>query len=130
MSNSIYRMSKFCYDLHNNFKRSPSSLQTVSIDDIDSVRKGRQSEGLNKHTEPSAEELCFSIIFKGRKKNLDLMAANGQEMKQWVNGLDKLIHNMRNLSHQQKSEQYPWQSLLAGNVFACTLLLRGDKCFL
>lgn len=88
-------------------KQTSSSLQTVSVDDIDSVRKGRQSEVLNKHTEPSVEEKCFSIIFKGRKKNLDLMAASGPEAKQWVSGLEKIIFNMRNLSHQQKSEQYP-----------------------
>ncbi|KAF3836571.1 hypothetical protein F7725_029129 [Dissostichus mawsoni] len=70
-------------------------LSPVSIDDIESVRKGRQSEGLNKHTDPS-----------GRKKNLDLMAANGTEAKQWISGLDKIIHNMRNLSRQQKSEHW------------------------
>lgn len=71
------------------------------------MRQGRQSEGLNKHTEPSLEELCFSIIFKGRKKNLDLMAASGEEARKWVSGIEKIINNMHNLSRQQKSEQYP-----------------------
>lgn len=84
----------------------PSS-QTVSIDDIDSVRMGRQSEGLNKHTQPTDEERCFSIIFKGRKKNLDLMASSGEEAKQWVASLTKIISNMLSLSRQQKNEQYP-----------------------
>ncbi|XP_074478508.1 1-phosphatidylinositol 4,5-bisphosphate phosphodiesterase delta-1a isoform X1 [Sebastes fasciatus] len=104
--NRFFKLQEDCKTLWHESKKTFRRNQTFSIDDIDSVRKGRQSEGLNKHTEPSAEELCFSIIFKGRKKNLDLMAANGQEMKQWVNGLDKLIHNMRNLSHQQKSEHW------------------------
>lgn len=90
------------HESHKRFRRN----QTFSIDDIDSVRKGRQSEGLNKHTEPSVENQCFSIIFKGRKKNLDLMAANETEAKQWVNGLDKVMSNMRNLSRQQKSEHW------------------------
>ncbi|XP_049912536.1 1-phosphatidylinositol 4,5-bisphosphate phosphodiesterase delta-1a isoform X2 [Epinephelus moara] len=90
------------HESHKRFRRN----QTFSIDDIDSVRKGRQSEGLNKHTEPSVENHCFSIIFKGRKKNLDLMAANEMEAKQWVNGLDKVMSNMRNLSRQQKSEHW------------------------
>ncbi|KAM9337409.1 1-phosphatidylinositol 4,5-bisphosphate phosphodiesterase delta-1a isoform 1-T1 [Symphorus nematophorus] len=92
----------FWHESHKAFKRN----QTFSIDDIDSVRKGRQSEGLNKHTEPSVEEQCFSIIFKGRKKNLDLMAANPGEAKQWVSGLEKIISNMRNLTRQQKSEHW------------------------
>lgn len=104
--NRFFKLQEDCKTLWHESKKTFRRNQTFSIDDIDSVRKGRQSEGLNKHTEPSAEELCFSIIFKGRKKNLDLMASNGQEMKQWVNGLDKLIHNMRNLSHQQKSEHW------------------------
>lgn len=90
-----------------NFQQTNSSLQTVSIDDIDSVRKGRQSEGFHKHTDPTDEERCFSIIFKGRMKNLDLMAATGDDAKQWVSGLEKIIINMKNLNRQQKSEQYP-----------------------
>ncbi|TMS16973.1 1-phosphatidylinositol 4,5-bisphosphate phosphodiesterase delta-1 [Larimichthys crocea] len=34
------------------------------------------------------------------------MAASGPEAKQWVSGLEKIIFNMRNLSHQQKSEHW------------------------
>ncbi|XP_059183228.1 1-phosphatidylinositol 4,5-bisphosphate phosphodiesterase delta-1a [Centropristis striata] len=90
------------HESHKTFRRN----QTFSIDDIDSVRKGRQSEGLNKHTDPSVEDLCFSIIFKGRKKNLDLMAGSEPDAKQWVNGLDKIMSNMRNLNHKQKSEHW------------------------
>ncbi|XP_073344300.1 1-phosphatidylinositol 4,5-bisphosphate phosphodiesterase delta-1a isoform X1 [Pagrus major] len=92
----------FWHESQKVFKRN----QTFSIDDIDSVRKGRQSEGLNKHTDSRVEEQCFSIIFKGRKKNLDLMAASGGEAKQWVNGIEKIITNMSNLSRQQKSEHW------------------------
>ncbi|KAK5897835.1 hypothetical protein CgunFtcFv8_015304 [Champsocephalus gunnari] len=104
--NRFFKLQEDCktlwYESHKTFRKN----QTFSIDDIESVRKGRQSEGLNKHTDPSVEEMCFSIIFKGSKKNLDLMAANGTEAKQWVSGLDKIIHNMRNLSRQQKSEHW------------------------
>lgn len=84
---------------------------------------GRQSEGLNKHTNPGEEELCFSIIFKGRKKILDLMAPSGQEANQWVSGLNKIISNMRNLNRQQKSEQYPRGSISVGNVLT-------HRCFM
>lgn len=87
-------------------------MAPVSIDDIDSLRLGRQSEGLNKHTHPVDENQCFSIIFKGSKKNLDLMAPNGEVARKWVNGIEKIINNMSNLSHVQKSEQYPCPNLL------------------
>ncbi|XP_042365972.1 1-phosphatidylinositol 4,5-bisphosphate phosphodiesterase delta-1a isoform X2 [Plectropomus leopardus] len=104
--NRFFKLQEDCktlwHESHKTFRRN----QTFSIDDIDSVRKGRQSEGLNKHTDPSVEEQCFSIIFKGRKKNLDLMAASGVEAKQWVNGLDKIMNNLRNLSRQQKREHW------------------------
>ncbi|XP_044032653.1 1-phosphatidylinositol 4,5-bisphosphate phosphodiesterase delta-1a isoform X2 [Siniperca chuatsi] len=90
------------HESHKKFKQN----QTFSIDDIDSVRRGRQSEGLKKYTEPSVEEQCFSIIFKDRKKNLDLMAGSVVEANQWVNGLEKIISNMRNLNPQQKSEHW------------------------
>ncbi|XP_045558823.1 1-phosphatidylinositol 4,5-bisphosphate phosphodiesterase delta-1 [Salmo salar] len=84
------------------FKRK----ETFSIDDVDSVRKGRQSEGLQKHTEAHVEDLCFSIIFKGRRRNLDLVATSAEEARQWVNGLEKILSNMKKLNRQQTSEHW------------------------
>ncbi|KAM3593334.1 uncharacterized protein V6R79_010596 [Siganus canaliculatus] len=104
--NRFFKLQEDCktfwHESHKTFKRN----QTFSIEDIDSVRKGRQSEGLNKHTEPGIEERCFSIIFKGNKKNLDLIASSGTEAKQWISGIEKIITKLRNLNHQQKSEHW------------------------
>ncbi|XP_058486582.1 1-phosphatidylinositol 4,5-bisphosphate phosphodiesterase delta-1a isoform X2 [Solea solea] len=102
----FFRLQEDCKTIWHESQRLFKKNQSFSIDDIDSVRMGRQSEGLNKHTNPTDEERCFSIIFKGRKRNLDLMACNNDEAKQWVNGLNKIINNMRNLSRQQKSEHW------------------------
>uniref|UniRef100_A0A671XE91 Phosphoinositide phospholipase C n=1 Tax=Sparus aurata TaxID=8175 RepID=A0A671XE91_SPAAU len=101
--NRFFKLQEDCktfwHESQKVFKRNQTcECHLFSIDDIDSVRKGRQSEGLNKHTDPRVEEQCFSIIFKGRKKNLDLMAPSGGEAKQWVNGIEKIITNMSNLS--------------------------------
>uniref|UniRef100_A0A8C7SKQ1 Phosphoinositide phospholipase C n=2 Tax=Oncorhynchus mykiss TaxID=8022 RepID=A0A8C7SKQ1_ONCMY len=85
------------HESHRIFKRK----QTFSIDDVDSVRKGRQSEGLQKHTEAHVEDRCFSIFFKGRRRNLDLVATSVEEARQWVNGLEKIISNMKKLNRQQ-----------------------------
>lgn len=72
------------------------------------MRLGRQSEGLRKYTEEQVEGRCFSIIFKGHHKNLDLIASSEEEARQWVNSLQKVISNMNNLNRQEKTEQYPW----------------------
>ncbi|KAM9552364.1 1-phosphatidylinositol 4,5-bisphosphate phosphodiesterase delta-1-like [Salvelinus alpinus] len=90
------------HESHRIFKRK----QNFSIDDVDSVRKGRQSEGLKKHTEAHVEDLCFSIIFKGRRRTLDLVATSVEEARQWVNGLEKILSNMKKLNRQQTSEHW------------------------
>lgn len=78
------------------------------MDDIMAVRSGRQSEGFMKYTEDQVDKRCFSIIFKSKRKNLDLMASSEEEAKQWVTSLEKLINNIGNLSSQENSEQYPF----------------------
>ncbi|XP_076868769.1 1-phosphatidylinositol 4,5-bisphosphate phosphodiesterase delta-1a isoform X2 [Brachyhypopomus gauderio] len=87
-------------------RKSLKKNDTFSIDDVESVRHGRQSEGLQKYTDSSLEDLCFSIIFKGKRKNLDLVADSPEDAKQWVKGLQKVMTNMQNLSAQQKSEHW------------------------
>lgn len=82
---------------------------SVSLEDIEAVRTGRQTEGLRKYTEESVEGRAFSILFKGRQKNLDLIANSEEEAKKWVSGLEKVISNMNNLTPQKKTEQYPFQ---------------------
>ncbi|KAK6293317.1 hypothetical protein J4Q44_G00368180 [Coregonus suidteri] len=105
-NNRFYKLQDDCetiwHESHRIFKRK----QTFSIDEIDSVRKGRQSEGLQKHTEAHVEDRCFSIIFKGRRRTLDLVAASVEEARQWVNGLEKLTSNRRKLNRQQTSEHW------------------------
>uniref|UniRef100_A0AAY5EKY8 Phosphoinositide phospholipase C n=1 Tax=Electrophorus electricus TaxID=8005 RepID=A0AAY5EKY8_ELEEL len=79
---------------------------TFSINDVESVRRGRQSEVLQKFTDSSMEDLCFSIIFKGKRNTLDLVASSPEDAKHWVTGLEKLIASMQNLNTQQKSEHW------------------------
>ncbi|XP_057681098.1 1-phosphatidylinositol 4,5-bisphosphate phosphodiesterase delta-1a isoform X2 [Corythoichthys intestinalis] len=104
--NRFYRLQEDCKTVWHDSNKFFNRKHTFSIDDIDSVRNGRQSEGLNKHTDPSEEDRCFSIVFKGRKKVLDLMADNQQDANQWVKGFEKIMSNMRNLSRQQQSEHW------------------------
>ncbi|XP_055006830.1 1-phosphatidylinositol 4,5-bisphosphate phosphodiesterase delta-1a isoform X2 [Boleophthalmus pectinirostris] len=104
--NRFYKLNEDCRTLWHASHKKIRKNKTFSLDDIDSLRRGRQSEGLNKHTDPSVEDRCFSIIFKGKKKNLDLMAEDPEQAKKWVNGLEKVISNMYNLSRQEKNEHW------------------------
>uniref|UniRef100_A0AAR2LCL0 Phosphoinositide phospholipase C n=1 Tax=Pygocentrus nattereri TaxID=42514 RepID=A0AAR2LCL0_PYGNA len=101
----FYRLQEDCETMWHESSKIFRKNNTFSIDDIDSVRQGRESEGLLKYTDDSLEDCCFSIIFKGKRKNLDLMASSPEEAKLWVSGLEKVITHMDNLNSQQKSEQ-------------------------
>ncbi|XP_054893176.1 1-phosphatidylinositol 4,5-bisphosphate phosphodiesterase delta-1a isoform X2 [Poeciliopsis prolifica] len=80
--------------------------KTFLIDEIESVRKGRQTEALKKYTDPNEEEMCFSIMLKGHNKNLDFMADSKEEAHRWVTSLQKLINQVNNLNKKQKSEHW------------------------
>lgn len=58
------------------------------------------------------ESRCFTIVFKGRRKNLDLIASSEEEAGRWVNSLQKLVSTMNNLNQMQKTEQYPFLNKL------------------
>ncbi|XP_063741295.1 1-phosphatidylinositol 4,5-bisphosphate phosphodiesterase delta-1-like isoform X3 [Eleginops maclovinus] len=95
---------------------SPSFPPAFKVDEISAVRMGRQSDGLRKNTEEQVESRCFSIMFKGRRKNLDLIASSEDEARQWVNSLQKILSGINNLSPQKKTEHW---------IFNC--LRKSDK---
>ncbi|KAG7488704.1 hypothetical protein MATL_G00037290 [Megalops atlanticus] len=101
-----FKLQEDCKTVWHESHKTLKSNQTFSIDDIESVRRGRQSEGLQKYTEDDVADRCFTIIFKGRRKNLDLMASSVEEAKQWVAGLEKIMNNNDNLNFHQKTEHW------------------------
>uniref|UniRef100_A0A3Q2QXH1 Phosphoinositide phospholipase C n=1 Tax=Fundulus heteroclitus TaxID=8078 RepID=A0A3Q2QXH1_FUNHE len=110
------KLQEDCKTMWRESKKTFKSSQTFPVDSISAVRLGRQSEGLKKNTEEHVECRCFTILFKGRRKNLDLMASSEEEAGRWVRSLEKLISNLNNLSHQQKTEHW---------IFSC--LRKADK---
>ncbi|CAK6967906.1 -phosphatidylinositol 4%2C5-bisphosphate phosphodiesterase delta-1b [Scomber scombrus] len=101
-----YRLQEDCKTMWHESKKTFRTKQTFSLDDISALRMGRQSEGLRKNTEEQVDGRCFSIIFKSRRKNLDLIASSEEEAKQWVNSLQKMVSSINNLSSQQKAEHW------------------------
>ncbi|XP_072103119.1 1-phosphatidylinositol 4,5-bisphosphate phosphodiesterase delta-4-like isoform X3 [Mobula birostris] len=77
ISDSWYSSKKICKWARN---------QTFSIYDIEEVRADHHSEV----TLENRSDYNFSIIFKGRKKNLDLVANSAKEAQDWINGLNNL----------------------------------------
>lgn len=112
----FFRLQEDCKTMWRESKKTFKSNQTFSLDDIAAVLMGRQSEGLKKNTEEQVESRCFSIMFKGRRKNLDLIASSEEEAKQWVKSLRKLMSSVNNLNRQQTTEHW---------IFSC--LRKADK---
>ncbi|KTF87135.1 hypothetical protein cypCar_00041143, partial [Cyprinus carpio] len=102
----LFRLNEDCKTVWQQTSKTFKSDSSFSLEDIDSVRYGRQTEGLQKYTDSSVEDRCFSIIFKGRRKNLDLIASSKEEAKRWVSGLEKVMTGMHSLNRQQNSEHW------------------------
>ncbi|XP_010790042.1 1-phosphatidylinositol 4,5-bisphosphate phosphodiesterase delta-1-like [Notothenia coriiceps] len=111
-----FRLMEDCKTMFRESKRTFKTSKTFLVDEISAVRMGRQSDGLRKNTEENVESRCFSIMFKGRRKNLDLIASSEDEARQWVDSLQKILSSINNLSTQAKMEHW---------IFSC--LRKSDK---
>ncbi|KAM8967174.1 1-phosphatidylinositol 4,5-bisphosphate phosphodiesterase delta-1 [Pelodytes ibericus] len=83
-----------------------SDSQTFCIDDIEDVRCGHQTEGMQRFAKDVPVQRCFSIIFKGQRKNLDLFAVTEKDAAQWTSGLDKILTNSRTMNQKQKLKHW------------------------
>nr|1MAI_A Chain A, Phospholipase C Delta-1 [Rattus norvegicus] len=81
--------------------RSPES-QLFSIEDIQEVRMGHRTEGLEKFARDIPEDRCFSIVFKDQRNTLDLIAPSPADAQHWVQGLRKIIHHSGSMDQRQK----------------------------
>ncbi|KAK7816749.1 hypothetical protein U0070_009274 [Myodes glareolus] len=79
----------------------------VSIEDIQEVRMGHRTEGLEKFARDIPEDRCFSIVFKDQRNTLDLIAPSSADAQHWVQGLRKIIHHSGSMDQRQKLQQYP-----------------------
>ncbi|NXR01515.1 PLCD3 phosphodiesterase, partial [Sagittarius serpentarius] len=82
------------------------SLQSFPVMHIEGVREGHQSEGLRKYGAAYPERHCFTLVFKGKRKNLDLAARGEEDARHWVQGLTKLMGRLQAMSQPEKLDQY------------------------
>uniref|UniRef100_UPI00398E4B09 1-phosphatidylinositol 4,5-bisphosphate phosphodiesterase delta-1a isoform X2 n=1 Tax=Pristiophorus japonicus TaxID=55135 RepID=UPI00398E4B09 len=108
MKSRFYKLQEDCrtvwYDSQKILKTARA--QIFSIDDIQEVRSGHQTEGMQRFAMEVPADRCFSIIFKGRKKNLDLIAADGKEANHWILGLNKLKKRDSTMNKRERLDQW------------------------
>ncbi|NWQ86629.1 PLCD3 phosphodiesterase, partial [Burhinus bistriatus] len=88
--------------------RRARSQQSFLVMHIEGVREGHQSEGLRNYGAAFPEQHCFTLVFKGKRKNLDLAARDEEDAHHWVQGLTKLMRRLQAMSQPEKLDQYPF----------------------
>lgn len=88
------------------------SLQ-VSVSDVETIREGHQSEVLLSIADEFPAERCFTLVFRGRRSNLDLVAESEEEAQTWIRGMRKLIENLENMGERERLDQYPFTHLIS-----------------
>lgn len=64
----------------------------ISIDSIQEVSEGRQSEIFQRYPDSSFDpNCCFSIYYGSHRESLDLVSPSGEEARTWVTGLRYLM---------------------------------------
>ncbi|XP_068841852.1 1-phosphatidylinositol 4,5-bisphosphate phosphodiesterase eta-2 [Capricornis sumatraensis] len=84
----------------------------ISIDSIQEVSEGRQSEIFQRYPDGSFDpNCCFSIYHGSHRESLDLVSPSGDEARTWVTGLRYLmagISDEDSLARRQRTrDQYP-----------------------
>lgn len=75
--------------------------------DVEAVREGHQSEVLLSIADEFPADRCFTLVFRGRRSNLDLVADSAEEAQAWIRGMRKLMENLENMGEREKLDQYP-----------------------
>uniref|UniRef100_A0A3Q2QK22 Phosphoinositide phospholipase C n=1 Tax=Fundulus heteroclitus TaxID=8078 RepID=A0A3Q2QK22_FUNHE len=87
--------------------RKGKSQQTFAVTEVDCVREGCQSDALRRLSGTVPDEQCFTVIFKGSRKSLDLMCPSAQEAQRWVRGIRFLKERVGCMTQKEKLDQYP-----------------------
>uniref|UniRef100_A0A673HLN2 Phosphoinositide phospholipase C n=1 Tax=Sinocyclocheilus rhinocerous TaxID=307959 RepID=A0A673HLN2_9TELE len=80
--------------------------KSISISDVEVVREGHQSEALLSVADEFPAVRCFTLVFRGRRGNLDLVADSAKEAQAWIQGIRALMENMENMDESTKLDQW------------------------
>ncbi|XP_074047457.1 1-phosphatidylinositol 4,5-bisphosphate phosphodiesterase delta-4 isoform X1 [Macrotis lagotis] len=79
---------------------------SFSISDVETVREGHESELLRSLADEIPLEHGFTVVFHGRRPNLDLVAGSVEEAQSWVQGLRRLLEIITSMDQQEKMDQW------------------------
>ncbi|NWU19794.1 PLCH2 phosphodiesterase, partial [Dyaphorophyia castanea] len=108
----------------------------ISIDSIQEVCEGKQSEIFQRYADGSFDpNCCFSIYYGDHMESLDLVSSSAEEARTWITGLKYLmagISDEDSLSKRQRTrDQYPscaaWDSILQYSLLflnSCSMWLK------
>ncbi|KAG9472415.1 hypothetical protein GDO78_019713 [Eleutherodactylus coqui] len=111
-----FKLQEDCMTIWYKSKKTGNTKSTFSISDIETVREGHQSEILQSIADEFEPALCFTIVFYGRRANLDLVASTAEEAQCWIHGLEKLIETVRNMDQKEILDQW-----------ICDWFIKADK---
>lgn len=93
------------YQLQISSLLSPSL--SVCVTEVECVREGCQSECLRRLADSVPNSQCFTLVFRGGRKSLDLCSSSHEEARCWVQGIRTLKDRVANMSQKEKLDQYP-----------------------
>ncbi|RXN31372.1 1-phosphatidylinositol 4,5-bisphosphate phosphodiesterase delta-4-like protein [Labeo rohita] len=117
-----YKLQEDCKTIAYKSSWAINSYSTFSISDVEAVREGHQSETLLSVADEFPADRCFTLVFRGRRGNIDLVADSAKEAQAWIQGSKALMENMENMDESTKLDQYPCY----GNLHFCLFEL-ADK---
>ncbi|NWH50137.1 PLCD4 phosphodiesterase, partial [Fregata magnificens] len=112
-----FKLQDDCMTIWYQSKRTGKIESAFSISDVETVREGHQSEVLQSLAEEFPPERCFTIVFYGRRGNLDLIAGSAEEAQCWVQGLCQLI----------EPRSFPLTSALVSRTWIRDWFQKADK---
>ncbi|XP_030627930.1 1-phosphatidylinositol 4,5-bisphosphate phosphodiesterase delta-4 [Chanos chanos] len=101
-----FRLQEDCMTIWYKSKKAGNVHSTLSVSDVEAVREGHQSEVLLSIADEFPPERCFTLVFRGRRGNLDLVAESEEEAQIWIKGIRKLIENIENMGQREKLDQW------------------------
>ncbi|XP_036396616.1 1-phosphatidylinositol 4,5-bisphosphate phosphodiesterase delta-4-like [Megalops cyprinoides] len=101
-----FKLQDDCMTIWYKSKKAGKAHSTFSVSDVEAVREGHQSEVLLSIADEFPPDRCFTLVFRGRRGNLDLVAESAEEAQSWIKGMRKLIENLENMGESERLDQW------------------------